>query len=156
MFYNYPQYGGYNYGQPMQDNLSQLRYQQQTTPNTDERIWVQGRSSADAYLVAPNGFVRLWDNNENIFYEKRADHTGRLYMDVYKYEKLDNTNAVKEESTDRLTAFENRLSAIERRLDNEYRSNDTTVQRVSEDIQRESAGRSSKTNKQRTNQSTTA
>ena len=29
--------------------------------------------SAEAYLVAPNGFVRLWDANKPMFYEKRAD-----------------------------------------------------------------------------------
>lgn len=143
MYYNYPNYNGnynanYNFGQQ---------------PTTDERIWVQGRSSADAYLVAPNGFVRLWDNNENVFYEKRADQTGRLYMDVYEYKKID----VEKDKVDRLSAYENRLAEIERRLENAERiTNDTTVQRVSENVQRKSAGRSSETNKQRADKPTTA
>lgn len=77
MIPNYGMYGG-NYYQP--------NYQQQ--PAQDERIWVQNETSAEAYLVAPNGFVRLWDSSRPVFYEKRADSTGRpLPMDVFEYSR---------------------------------------------------------------------
>ena len=68
-----------NYGYP--------RYSQQ--PAADERIWVQGQVGADAYLVAPNSFVRLWDSTKPVFYEKRADHTGRPTVDAYEYRRCD-------------------------------------------------------------------
>lgn len=83
--------------QPMQDNLAMLRaqYQPQTFPThspetpQDEKIWVQGEEAARAYLVAPNGFVRLWDSIDNVFYEKTADGTGRPMMRKYKYSEID-------------------------------------------------------------------
>lgn len=57
----------------------------QSVPNPDERIWVQGEDAAKAYLVAPNSFVRLWDSNCNVFYEKSADQSGRPYMQTFEY-----------------------------------------------------------------------
>lgn len=86
--YNYPIYPTY------QQTYSQLQNSANNTP-TDERIWVQGEASAEAYLLAPNGFVRLWDSSTNRFYEKRADATGRLMpMDIYEYTRiLPNTGA---------------------------------------------------------------
>lgn len=72
---------GYNF-QNYQPN-----YQQ--TQNTDERIWVQNQASAEAYLMIPNSFVRLWDASQPIFYEKRTDAVGRPQpIDIYKYEKI--------------------------------------------------------------------
>lgn len=72
----YGNYGNYNY-QPYQPF--------QRVEQTDDRIWVQGEGAAQAYLVAANGFVRLWDSQEPVFYEKRADATGKPYMEVYEY-----------------------------------------------------------------------
>lgn len=64
------------------------QYQQNNIP-VDERIWVQNATAAEAYLLAPNAFVRLWDSSANRFYEKRADATGRpLPMDVYEYKRI--------------------------------------------------------------------
>lgn len=72
---------GFNY-QPYQFN-------QQPQPQQDERIFVQNETSAEAYLVAPNGFVRLWDASRPVFYEKRADATGRpLPLECFEYERI--------------------------------------------------------------------
>lgn len=77
--YNYP-----DYSYQMQP---QRNYQQ--APPVDERIWVQNATAAESYLLAPNGFVRLWDSSTNRFYEKRADATGRPFaMDVFEYKKI--------------------------------------------------------------------
>lgn len=110
---------------------------QQYTPSipqqTDERIWVQGKPAADAFLVAPNSFVRLWDSTSQTFYEKRADPTGRPYMEAYKYERIepiqlsqnaDGTN----EYTKRLKAIEDRITALERsRHESESNADDTGI-----------------------------
>lgn len=88
----YPQFAQY----PQPDYLDQLnRLKQQQAPpqqmqqqsNPDERIWVQGQGAAEAYLVAPNSFVRLWDSQAPIFYEKRADQTGRPFLEVFEYKR---------------------------------------------------------------------
>lgn len=55
----------------------------------DERIWVTSQGAAEAYLVAANGFVRLWDSSTNRFYEKSADYSGRPYpMKIYEYKEV--------------------------------------------------------------------
>lgn len=67
---------------------SMNQYQQPQQATQDERIWVQNATAAEAYLVAPNSFVRLWDSSRPVFYEKRADATGRpLPIEVYEYTK---------------------------------------------------------------------
>lgn len=123
---NNPYYGYQNSYQPNY----QPTYQQPITQ--DERIWVQGKLSADAYLVAPNGFVRLWDSLENVFYEKRADQTGRPYMETYEYKKKEYSNTPTQTANydDRLGTIEKRLQVLEGVLKNgvsESVSDDPTV-----------------------------
>lgn len=82
-----------NYSNPYNFNFNQMPQQIPAAPQQpvqqDERIWVQNETSAEAYLVAPNGFVRLWDSNAAKFYEKKADPSGRPYpMEVYEYRKI--------------------------------------------------------------------
>lgn len=104
----------------------QPNYQPQPQPSLpaqDERIWVQNETSAEAYLVAPNGFVRLWDASKPVFYEKRADATGRPYpMDAYEYSrKSPHTSALltepKESSSEdfraEIEALTKRIEALE-------------------------------------------
>lgn len=84
-------YGNNPYYQNMMNYPQQMPQQQQfnAMPATsDERIWVQSAQAAEAYLVAPNSFVRLWDSQKPVFYEKRADSTGKpLPMEVYEYRR---------------------------------------------------------------------
>lgn len=63
--------------------------------NNDERIWVNGEAQARDYLIAPNGFVRLWDSNEPKFYEKKADVSGRPILETYEYRKIEGTTKPK-------------------------------------------------------------
>ena len=58
--YNYP------YLQNFQPNFQQSNFNQQQNTTQDERIWVQNETSAEAYLLAPNGFARLWDSSTNL------------------------------------------------------------------------------------------
>lgn len=102
MSYNYQPYQpmyGQGYGQPMQDQLSQLRqpYQmqpmpqgqpmmpvQQTQPDNG-MIWVQGEAGAKAYMVAPGNSVVLWDSEDHVIYIKSADASGMPGMRVFEY-----------------------------------------------------------------------
>lgn len=114
--YGYPMYQGINQAQP---NYNMGFNQSQNTQ--DERIWVQNETSAEAYLLAPGGFARLWDSSKPVFYEKRADATGRpLPMDVYKYEKVtaqskapDETKLSYDEINSRFEEINERISALE-------------------------------------------
>ena len=79
----------------------------------DDRIWVASESAAEAFLVAANGFVRLWDSNKPVFYEKRADMNGRpMPLVAYEYKIRDAAAAVDTVSA----GFEQRLCAVEERL----------------------------------------
>lgn len=86
---NYPQNNQqtYNQARPFM-NQAQNTYTPINTPQ-DERIWVQNETSAEAYLLAPNGFVRLWDSSQPRFYEKSADCTGRpMPLKVFEYKEV--------------------------------------------------------------------
>lgn len=119
-----------------------------TQPTQDERIWVQNETSADAYLVAPNGFVRLWDSNKPIFYEKRADATGRPYpIEAYEYTKIASNRGLKDEDEqsaikEQIDSLMRRIQALEEVYANESNANDTTVQSVPKSVPRRSKGTS--------------
>lgn len=113
--------------QPAPDQLNQLRqpYQQMQMPQSpakaDERIFVQGKDAALAYLVAPNSFVRLWDSTSNQFYEKSADASGRPTMETFEYRRkaadVPNTEPTEapqgKDYEKELEALRNRIAALE-------------------------------------------
>lgn len=117
---NYPIY---------QPNYSMQQNLQSAQPTNDERIWVQGRNSADAYLVAPNGFVRLWDSLTNCFYEKRADATGRPYpIEVYEYKRIEAqrpplTCESTNDYSEQIKSLEERIAQLEKGVKKEVKKN---------------------------------
>lgn len=120
MMYGFNPYQQTNYSQPQ-----------------DERIWVQNEVSADAYLVAPNGFVRLWDANKPRFYEKRADATGRPYpLECYEYNKISliderNSSGGTVVSNDVIDGLTRRIEALEEAInDKQSNADDTGIQSV--------------------------
>lgn len=124
-----------------------LNYQQSTAQiPQDERIWVQNEISAEAYLVAPNGFVRLWDSSKPIFYEKRADATGRPYpIEAFEYTKIASNRGLGNEGeqlaiNEKIEALSRRIEALEGGLRNESNADDPAIQ----SIQKSVSGRSSK------------
>lgn len=93
---NYP-----SYNQPINQPVSQ-----------DERLWVQSEQAAEAYLVAPGGFVRLWDSTKPVFYEKRTDASGRpLPMDVFEYQRRSVANQI--DIASELNELKERIAALE-------------------------------------------
>lgn len=102
--------------------LYQPNYQAnfQQTRTQDERIWVSNEQAAESYLLAPSGFVRLWDSSKPVFYEKRADATGRpLPMDVYEYSRVMPQIATPNDDTIKLS-FDDinaKIDAINERID---------------------------------------
>ncbi len=100
MNYN-PQYPMYTptqtypaYGQPLMDNLAQMRAQQYApqpapTPNTTPQggmNWVQGEEGAKAFLVAAGNSVLLLDSENASFYIKSADQSGMpLPLRIFDY-----------------------------------------------------------------------
>ena len=119
--YGYNNYG--NYGNIPGQNTN-IPIQNMNIPRTnispDERIWVQNETSAEAYLLAPGGFARLWDSSTNRFYEKRADATGRpLPMEVYEYTRVLPQNEVLNSNADKIPMEEinARFDEITSRID---------------------------------------
>lgn len=101
-YYQYGYQPGY-YGQPVPDQLAQLRQNQmqqammqpqmQAQPaqmqpqqvDTGGIIWVQGEAGAKAYLVAPGNTVQLWDSEDTVIYLKSADMSGMPSMRILDY-----------------------------------------------------------------------
>lgn len=84
-----PQAQQFQMQQPMM-NQPLLRPAQDATSAhlgpVDDRIWVQGQGAAESYLMAANGFVRLWDSTAPVFYEKQADAQGKpLPLHIFDY-----------------------------------------------------------------------
>lgn len=130
-FNAYPNYQT-NFNQPLSQPVTQ-----------DERIWVQNETSAEAYLVAPNGFVRLWDSSKPIFYEKRADATGRpMPMEMYEYTKIASNRGLG--NADEQCAINERIDGLIKRIEaleegmNESNADNTTVQSVQKSVPRRS------------------
>lgn len=117
-----PYYGNYfnPYQQAVPDQLQQLRQQPmnmfQNGASQDDKIYVQNELAAQAYLVAPNSFVRLWDSQANIFYEKRADASGRPYMEAYEYKKRDNLTAQAISEQRNTIDYESKIKSLEERI----------------------------------------
>lgn len=103
-----PQFQPQQYQQPIQP-----QYQQpiQQPIEQSEKIYVQGEEGAKAYLVARNEFVRLWDDKEPIFYEKRADASGRPSMEMFRYEKIESASEI--EKNEAIRSLEDRVKALE-------------------------------------------
>ena len=57
--------------------------------------WVQDRSEAERYPIAPNNVVVLWDINSPCIYRKQADTTGRPTMQIYDLVERKETNIEK-------------------------------------------------------------
>lgn len=105
----------YLYQQMYQQQTPQAP-QQQPEQNGDGKIWVQGEEAAKAYLVTPGGFVRLWDSQNNVFYEKQTDQAGRPYMNTFRYEQITaEEKQVPDEYLDKIKALEDRVKALESR-----------------------------------------
>lgn len=108
--------GGYYpqnfYPQPSQQ-ISMGQTAAPTQGPQDDRIWVASESAAEAFFVASNGFVRLWDSNKPVYYEKRTDMNGRpMPLVAYEY-KIRDSGAAPEAVN---AGFEQRLSAVEAQL----------------------------------------
>ena len=68
--------------------------QQQTQPQNNGIIWVQGEQAAKGYPVAPNQSVLLMDSEQSAFYIKSADNAGMPQpLRIFDYSER-NTNPV--------------------------------------------------------------
>lgn len=68
--------------------------QQQTQPQNNSIIWVQGEQAAKGYPVAPNQSVLLMDSEQSAFYIKSADNAGMPQpLRIFDYSER-NTNPV--------------------------------------------------------------
>lgn len=156
MSYSPYTYNGYQsyYGQPVPDQLAQLRQQQMQQPmtlpqipsqtiqpsnaiavNTQNNgiIWVGGKAEADGYLVAPNSAVALWDANNPVIYLRQADSTGKPSTKVYDLvERVENPSAQSTPAVD-FTQFITR-EQLEDILAERFKQS-ATVQKIKEDTE---------------------
>lgn len=88
----YPQYPSYTpnnaYGVPVYQNNAQNPYSgsQSYEPRQQDTVvnWVQGKSGAEAYPLAPGQRAMLMDSNDPVLYVKATDTSGR-YMPLQSY-----------------------------------------------------------------------
>ena len=99
------------YRQPQMPQMPQLQ---------EETLFVPNEQAAEAYLMAPNSFVRLWDANQPVFYEKRTDPQGRPFP-LKKYTYSEAVQAPKNEPKDLMAQFVTReeFEALRARMEPE-------------------------------------
>lgn len=101
----------------MQPQIQQMQpqpTQQPSQPQQDDRIWVTSEAAAEAYMVAPGGFVRLWDSNKPVFYEKWADMSGKpLPMNIVDYKSRSTQPAQEAKKDDTYDYLEKRIKRLE-------------------------------------------
>jgi hypothetical protein len=115
------------YGQPMPDQLAQLRqnaYQPPTMPGqatqqaTPSIIWVPNAQAAEGYLVAPNSAVVLWDSSAPVVYLKQTDASGKPNMKTY--DLVERTSIPQVQPTtqepDRITALKSEVERLKSEL----------------------------------------
>ncbi len=82
-------YGYNNFYQPMGYRQSAAPMPPQMPQPQEETLYVPNQQAAEAYLMAPNSYVRLWDSNLPVFYEKRTDMQGRpLPIKRFEYREV--------------------------------------------------------------------
>lgn len=63
--------------------MSLPNQQQTTTPIQSGILWVTSEQEAQAYPVAPNNAVALWDSSAPSVYIKQADASGKPVLKIY-------------------------------------------------------------------------
>lgn len=108
-------------------------------------IWIQGGvASANAYQVAPNNTVVLWDSGEQVIYIKSADMQGKPSMRILDYtirseapktaqNALSGTDA-QIPTRDEINALQGQIDALKQQI--ERITNESSVQPVSKPKQR--------------------
>lgn len=86
------------YNPPVPDQLQQYRqpYQMQNQPvqqpqQQSAMVWVRNRMEADAYPVAPNTAIALWDMNAPVVYKKETDVSGRPIIKAFQLVEVTDT-----------------------------------------------------------------
>lgn len=101
-----------NYPQNNQNSLGGLR--SQGNAPRDDRLYVSNQQAAETYLCSANSIVTLWDAQQQRFYEKSTDCTGRpMAMRVFEYKEVSATPeapATNYVSTEEFTEFKERVN----------------------------------------------
>ena len=75
-------------------------------PTASGIIWVSGLAEAQAYPVAPNAAVALWEQSGKSIYLKSADATGKPSLRVYDLvERTETASAASASSDEKLPDF---------------------------------------------------
>lgn len=78
----------------------QQTQQQSFSPNPSGILWVSGLMEAQAYPLAPNSAVALWEKSGKTIFLKQADATGKPSMTVYDLVERTDSNQNSNNATD--------------------------------------------------------
>lgn len=106
----YPYYPQQTYPQSYQPLASY--YPQQQPAAQSSMIWVSGLAEAQAFPVAPNNAVALWEQSGKTLYLKSADATGKPGMRIYDLTERTETAQKASDVKSVDYATKNELSAI--------------------------------------------
>lgn len=102
--------------QPMQFNAQP----QQPPQNANNGfVWVNNIDEANAYMVAPNNAVQLWDKNSPCVYLKTADAAGKPTMQIFDLveRKQEDINFVKADGNDVIEQMRDEIETLKSKVD---------------------------------------
>lgn len=105
-----PTYSSYGFQTSGQNSYQNNFQQQNNNLNQSNVNWVQvnGIEGAKAHIVQPNATIWLMDNNEPVFYVKKADNLGTTTLKAYKFTEISdkiNSNAFSPQSDINLSMY---------------------------------------------------
>lgn len=115
--YNAPQA---QFNQPMQFNAQPQQPPQNATQSVGSGfMWVNNIDEAQAYMVAPNSAVQLWDKNSPCVYLKSADSTGKPTMQIFDLveRKQEDINFVKADGNDVIEQMRDDIETLKSKVD---------------------------------------
>lgn len=141
--YGFPTYTGqapntaYTPYEPYPNYQNDPQNQQPQQKIDSKRIWVQGETSAKAYIVSNNTEQVLWDSDQPVIYIKTVDATGRPNLVVLDYtirnpkpaEDRNETEALKSEINDLKNMMQQLITQVQQKnYKQPYKVNKTNVQ----------------------------
>lgn len=86
--------------QPQMPQIQPAQQPQVQQPQTSGIIWISGLMEAQAYPIAPNNAVALWEKSGKTIYLKQADATGKPSITIYDLvERVESAQDVSSEAS---------------------------------------------------------
>lgn len=109
-------------------------FQQNSYPQYNGIIWVQGENGANNYNLAPNSLIPLWDSEKQVIYLKSTDFMGRPTTKILDYTIRDSNEPDNKPSdkpnyatADDINSLKNEIELLKKQLERSSEVNESNI-----------------------------